>query len=144
MAGAAEGSEPGVRTSGGQGWRRNVPPAPGGFTMPYDISEEKRDWYRRVSARSRRRKKAARGGELVRGSVTVNVPCLRPEELMPRRRRHGLRALSLFSGGGGLDLGFSNARASITSPVSTFWKSAAPRFGEAVLTGRFFAVRPAT
>ena len=28
---------------------------------------------------------------------------------MPRRRRHGLRALSLFSGGGGLDLGFERA-----------------------------------
>ncbi len=77
--------------------------------MPYDISEDKRDWYRCVSARSRRRKKAARNGELVRGSVAVNVPNLRPDDLMRQRRRHGLRALSLFSGGGGLDLAFERA-----------------------------------
>lgn len=77
--------------------------------MPYDISEEKRDWYRRVSARSRRRKKAACSGDLVGGAVNVNVPRLRPESLMPRRRRHGLRALSLFSGGGGFDLAFDRA-----------------------------------
>ena len=105
-AGATEGFESDVPVDRG---RRSIPPAPGGFTMPYDISEEKRDWYRRVSARSRRRKKAACSGELVRGSVTVNVPRLRPEDLMPRRQRHGLRALSLFSGGGGLDLGFERA-----------------------------------
>ena len=62
--------------------------------MPYDISEEKRDWYRRVSARSRRRKKAACSGDLVGGAMNVNVPRLRPESLMPRRRRHGLRVLN--------------------------------------------------
>lgn len=27
--------------------------------MPYDISREKRDWYREISVRSRERKKAA-------------------------------------------------------------------------------------
>ncbi len=39
----------------------------------------------------------------------VNVPNLRPVDLMPPVQSNGLRALSLFSGGGGLDLGFERA-----------------------------------
>ena len=77
--------------------------------MPYDISENKRDWYRSVAARSRRRKKAACNGELEPGLKKVNLPVLRPENLMPQQERHGLTALSLFSGGGGLDLAFDRA-----------------------------------
>ena len=77
--------------------------------MPYAISDEKRDWYRLVSARSRQRKKAASNGELTVGGRAVNRPNLQPEDLMPRREQHGLRALSLFSGGGGLDLAFERA-----------------------------------
>ena len=77
--------------------------------MPYHISEERRDWYRRVSARSRKRKIAASNGELALGSSSVNTPNLDPAELMPMLAPHGLRALSLFAGGGGLDLGFERA-----------------------------------
>ena len=77
--------------------------------MPYHISEERRDWYRRVSARSRQRKIAAGNGALAGGSGQVNTPNLNPETLMPALAPHGLRALSLFSGGGGLDLGFERA-----------------------------------
>lgn len=77
--------------------------------MPYAISDEKRDWYRLVSARSRQRKKAASNGELTVAGQAVNSPNLQPEDLMPRRKPHGLRALSLFSGGGGLDLAFERA-----------------------------------
>lgn len=77
--------------------------------MPYDISEEKRDWYREVSARSRSRKAAARRGELYSGEVELNRPAFRPEVLMPERKHQGLCSLSLFSGGGGLDLGFERA-----------------------------------
>ena len=77
--------------------------------MPYHISEERRDWYRRVSARSRKRKIAASNGELAPGSSSVNTPNLDPAELMPMLAPHGLRALSLFAGGGGLDLGFERA-----------------------------------
>lgn len=77
--------------------------------MPYAISEEKREWYRLVSTRSRERKKAARNGELAIKGQSVNQPNLKPEHLMPQRPRHGLRALSLFSGGGGLDLAFERA-----------------------------------
>ena len=83
--------------------------AAGALAMPYAISEEKRDWYRLVSARSRQRKKAAGNGELALEGQAVNRPRLKPEELMPQLRPHGLRVLSLFSGGGGLDLAFERA-----------------------------------
>jgi DNA (cytosine-5)-methyltransferase 1 len=39
----------------------------------------------------------------------VNVPRYDPNQLMPVLAPNGLRALSLFSGGGGLDLGFERA-----------------------------------
>ncbi|MCL4832042.1 MAG: DNA (cytosine-5-)-methyltransferase [Caldilineaceae bacterium] len=77
--------------------------------MPYDISEDKREWYRQVSARSRRRKTAAIKGHLAHNPNKLNVPSLRPADLMPQQKGHGARALSLFSGGGGLDLGFERA-----------------------------------
>ena len=77
--------------------------------MPYHISEERRDRYRQVSARSRRRKVAANNGDLACGPTIVNTPNLDPETLMPMLPPHGLRALSLFAGGGGLDLGFERA-----------------------------------
>ena len=78
--------------------------------MPYELSDQKREWYRRVSAWSRLRKQAASCGELAAGAERhVNVPNLDPACLMPQRAPHGLRALSLFSGGGGLDLAFERA-----------------------------------
>jgi DNA (cytosine-5)-methyltransferase 1 len=39
----------------------------------------------------------------------VNVPIFDPLQVMPLRPAHGLTSLSLFSGGGGLDLGFDRA-----------------------------------
>ena len=39
----------------------------------------------------------------------INIPRYAPRELMPQTAGHGLRSLSLFSGGGGLDLGFARA-----------------------------------
>src|SRR5213594_2840993 len=39
----------------------------------------------------------------------VNIPRLNPDLLMPQVERTGFRALSLFSGGGGLDIGFVRA-----------------------------------
>ena len=77
--------------------------------MPYDISEAKRDWYRKISVRSRQRKKAAINGELEHDLNRINAPILKPEKLMPQQKPHGLRALSLFAGGGGLDLSFERA-----------------------------------
>ena len=77
--------------------------------MPYELSDQKREWYRLVSAWSRQRKQAASCGKLVAGTKDVNVPNLDPARLMPQQEPHGLRALSLFSGGGGLDLAFERA-----------------------------------
>ena len=77
--------------------------------MPYDISKTKREWYREVSIRSRLRKHAAVNGELKCLPTAVNTPVLKPERLMPKLHANGLSALSLFSGGGGLDLGFERA-----------------------------------
>jgi DNA (cytosine-5)-methyltransferase 1 len=39
----------------------------------------------------------------------INVPKLNPWDLMPQLETNGLTTLSLFSGGGGLDLGFDRA-----------------------------------
>ncbi len=79
--------------------------------MPYDLTEEQRDRYRATSLRSKARKQ-----ELLRGhsedAPTVGTKLgsrLDPNDLMPRLRRNGLTCLSLFAGGGGLDLGFERA-----------------------------------
>ncbi len=77
--------------------------------VPYNISEERRDWYRRKSARSRQRKIAASNGDLDCAPSQLNRPTFNPAALMPSITPHGLRTLSLFSGGGGLDLGFERA-----------------------------------
>ena len=77
--------------------------------MPYDITEDKRDWYRAVSAHSRRRKNAAINGEFSHDLSRINTPLLKPAQWMPQQKQHGLRALSLFSGGGGFDIGFERA-----------------------------------
>ena len=74
----------------------------------YDLSPEQRDEYRRISNESRIAKlNAVRGlHERVHG---INTPLLDPLLLMPQLHQHGLTALSLFSGGGGLDLGVARA-----------------------------------
>jgi len=74
----------------------------------YDITDEKRELYRKISHESRLSKLDAQR-ELHDCIHEVNVPLFDPELLMPLRKNHGLSALSLFSGGGGLDLGFSRA-----------------------------------
>lgn len=74
----------------------------------YDISDEKRDEYRRISKESRLAKLGAKQG-LHDVLHSVNKPKLEPNHLMPQLDQNGLRSLSLFSGGGGLDLGFDRA-----------------------------------
>ncbi len=77
--------------------------------MPYDITEEKRSQYRESSRASARAKSAALAGKGPRPVHPIYEPWLDPRELMPALPENGLRALSLFSGGGGLDLGFERA-----------------------------------
>ncbi len=74
----------------------------------YDITDEKRAEYRRISQESRLAKLAAEQG-LHQALHPVNTAELAPNDLMPRLQKNGIRALSLFSGGGGLDLGFDRA-----------------------------------
>lgn len=74
----------------------------------YDITDERREAYRRSSHESRIAKQAAEQG-LHDSLHPVNVPRFNPNDLMPKLRSHGINCLSLFSGGGGLDLGFDLA-----------------------------------
>ena len=79
--------------------------------MPYILTDKQRDRYRAISIRSQLRKQ-----ELLRHH-DVNAPIkgvqfaerLDPNDLMPQLEANGLTCLSLFSGGGGLDLGFERA-----------------------------------
>ena len=61
-----------------------------------------------MSVESRLAKLASLSGEIA-PIHAINVPKLDPYALMPQQPANGLRGLSLFSGGGGLDLGFDRA-----------------------------------
>jgi DNA (cytosine-5)-methyltransferase 1 len=76
--------------------------------QPRLLTEAERELWRRRSAASRDAKRAALSGELA-PLHELNVPKLDPYELMPQSEIRDGSALSLFSGGGGLDLGFSRA-----------------------------------
>lgn len=78
--------------------------------MPYDLTEEQRDRYRATSIRSQQRKRALlEGGKQARQAAQEFSHRLDPNDLMPQLEENGLTCLSLFSGGGGLDLGFERA-----------------------------------
>ena len=74
----------------------------------YDLSDEKRAEYRKISHESRLAKVAAEQG-LLKQIHNINIPRFKPNDLMPQLPKNGLTTLSLFSGGGGLDLGFDRA-----------------------------------
>jgi len=74
----------------------------------YNLTDEKREQYRKISHDSRLSKLAAQQG-LHDCIHKVNIPFFNPSLLMPKMKTNGLTALSLFSGGGGLDLGFARA-----------------------------------
>lgn len=74
----------------------------------YDLSPKQREEYRRISHESRVAKLNAVKG-LHERVHSINTPSLDPLTLMPQLSQHRLTALSLFSGGGGLDLGVARA-----------------------------------
>ena len=74
----------------------------------YNITTSQRNEYRKISQDSRLAKLAAEKGILDK-IHDINYPKLFPESLMPQKEKNGFRCLSLFSGGGGLDLGFDCA-----------------------------------
>ena len=75
----------------------------------WDITDEEREVYRKRSQASSRAKAKAVRGEGRTPIHPINVPRLNPDNLIPQLAKNGLRSLSLFSGGGGLDLGFDRA-----------------------------------
>ena len=78
--------------------------------MAYDITEEQRDKYRATSKRSAARKLALlRRFDHTKMPVASSRSRLDPNDLMPLLDPNGLTCISLFSGGGGLDLGFERA-----------------------------------
>ena len=77
--------------------------------MEYTLSEEERNQYRITSNNSRIAKKNAMNGHGPKPVHSINQPKLDAETLMSQLPNNGLLGLSLFSGCGGLDLGFEKA-----------------------------------
>lgn len=75
----------------------------------WEISNEKREEYSQLSKKSYKAKLKAITENKVGHYQDINTPQLDPNDLMPQLQKNGLRTLSLFSGGGGLDLGFDLA-----------------------------------
>jgi len=75
----------------------------------WDLTEEEREVYRERSRSSREARLRSDTGGAEDARHEINVPKLDPLSLMPRMSCSELTAISLFSGGGGLDLGFDLA-----------------------------------
>ena len=73
-----------------------------------NLSHEERETFRQRSRNSQLAKRRSLKAE-IESFQKINLPCYDPAEDMPQLERCGLTALSLFSGGGGLDLGFDLA-----------------------------------
>lgn len=84
-------------------------PSAGPHHTPRELTAAQRDVFRQTAARSRLAKARAMSGQGPDPLHEINTPRLRPLDLMPQRAHNGLRSLSLFSGGGGLDIGFEQA-----------------------------------
>lgn len=82
---------------------------PQAYTPWEHLTEEDREVYRAMARESSAAKAQALRGDGPEPVHDVNVPALDPKTLMPQGSANGLRTLSLFSGGGGLDLGFERA-----------------------------------
>lgn len=78
--------------------------------MAYELTQEQREKYRATSIRSQQRKQAyLKESRLNLIKSPLHGERLDPLELMPQLQKNGLTCLSLFSGGGGLDVGFEQA-----------------------------------
>lgn len=76
---------------------------------PWDLTEEQREVYRKLAQESHQRRLAALAGLGGEPLHPINAPSFDPQGLMPQVPNTGITAISLFSGGGGLDLGFDRA-----------------------------------
>jgi DNA (cytosine-5)-methyltransferase 1 len=75
----------------------------------WNLTDEERARFRRTTLASQAAKAKAVRGDCSAPKHPVPVPRLMAEQLMPVRPPNTLRVLSLFSGGGGLDIGFDRA-----------------------------------
>ena len=75
----------------------------------WELTDGERDRFRQISLASHAAKVRALKGECDSPKHAVPTPKLNPLDLMPRRKSNGLNALSLFSGCGGMDIGFDRA-----------------------------------
>lgn len=98
------------------------------------LSDEERHKFRQSSLASQAAKLRAIRGECDRPKHPIPTPKLDVRQLMPRMARNGLKALSLFSGGGGLDIGFDRsgydhiAHYEIREDAANVLKSANPKW----------------
>jgi DNA (cytosine-5)-methyltransferase 1 len=76
--------------------------------QPRELTVRQRAQFRSIAVKARQAKLDAMRGA-TQPVHDINVPKLNPWDLMPQREPNGLATLSLFSGGGGLDLGFDRA-----------------------------------
>lgn len=83
-----------------------IPPGREGRIRMGKQDNERRERYRATALKAHA---AKRHGRDAAPTQELNVPRLSPETLMPQQPKHGLHCLSLFSGGGGLDIGFERA-----------------------------------
>ncbi len=75
----------------------------------YQVSAPDREAARLRSIDSAKRKQDAESNSKINPTLVTHVPRLDPASLMVKMSPNKLRALSLFSGGGGLDLGYERA-----------------------------------
>ena len=112
----------------------------GGTDAPWyrgrEISEEKRAFFRRTAQRSRTAKLKALRGDGADPVHPINKPTFDPESVMPVLGANGLSALSLFSGGGGLDLGIDRAGYQHVASYDTLDAAGARRSVATVSAGR--------
>lgn len=76
---------------------------------PRELTASERERFRKIATESREARKRALAGDGPEPLHPINIPTFKPELLMPERPRLEATAISLFSGGGGLDLGFDRA-----------------------------------
>ncbi|HEY4210824.1 MAG TPA: DNA (cytosine-5-)-methyltransferase [Steroidobacteraceae bacterium] len=76
---------------------------------PLNLTAAERDVFRVRATEARLAKTAAAEGRGETPLHKINVPTFDPNVLMPQRDSNDIATLSLFSGGGGLDLGFDRA-----------------------------------
>lgn len=78
-------------------------------TRGWDIDDARREQYRGAALAAHEKKKHGRASGVSVEHHPLALPRLSADALMPQQPRHDLAALSLFSGGGGLDIGFERA-----------------------------------